>query len=227
LGKADSSATQFWRQNVAFTFFAVFQAMSFTVTKTKRKSVSTISSRVEKKTRSSEQGSTAYWNCSCLLGCDKCQTTQQKSPKNLTPFTRKVYAFCKLVPPGHICTYKDLAEAIGVERGYRAVGNALRNNPFAPTVPCHRILKSDWSIGGFSGETGAESIKVQRKIQLLKAEGIEFNKTSTELRVDQLYRAKVRFDFKSCDRVIGAKDLLSEELARRDVDPERDSEASE
>lgn len=60
-------------------------------------------------------------------------------------------------------TYKEVAHAIGKPKAYRAVGNALNRNPFAPEVPCHRVIKSDGSIGGFASGSN-------KKLKLLKSE---------------------------------------------------------
>jgi methylated-DNA-[protein]-cysteine S-methyltransferase len=88
-------------------------------------------------------------------------------------FAEKVYSALRKVPKGRVTTYKELANAIGT-KAYRAVGQAMRNNPYAPTVPCHRVVASDGTIGGFRGEkTGKE---IQEKIAMLKKEGILFEK---------------------------------------------------
>lgn len=86
-----------------------------------------------------------------------------------TAFQQKVYEKLKKVPPGFVTTYKELAKAIKT-KAYRAVGNAVRNNPYAPVVPCHRVVKSNGNIGGFGGKTEGEEIR--KKIELLKAEGV-------------------------------------------------------
>ena len=57
----------------------------------------------------------------------------------------------------------------------RAVGSAMRNNPFAPEVPCHRILSSDGSIGGFKGDWGADGKYAGQKRELLGKEGVKFD----------------------------------------------------
>ncbi len=90
----------------------------------------------------------------------------------VTPFQRRVYdALCE-VPRGRVTTYGLLARCIGCGSA-RAVGGALRRNPFAPRVPCHRVIASDGSIGGFSGQRqGAE---IRRKLALLREEGVEFD----------------------------------------------------
>jgi len=85
-------------------------------------------------------------------------------------FHEKIYKQLKRVPKGRVTTYKDLADSLNT-KAYRAVGTAMKNNPYAPIVPCHRVVKSDGSIGGFSGKKG-----VSGKIKLLKQEGILVNK---------------------------------------------------
>lgn len=90
----------------------------------------------------------------------------------VTPFQAKVYqALCE-VPKGTVTTYGELAKRIGC-RSAQAVGGALRNNPFAPEVPCHRVVAADLSIGGFQGET--DGPQIERKKALLLAEGIAFD----------------------------------------------------
>jgi methylated-DNA-[protein]-cysteine S-methyltransferase len=85
-------------------------------------------------------------------------------------FTERVYEELRKVPKGKVTTYKKLAEKLGT-KAYRAVGSALKNNPFAPKVPCHRVIKSDGSIGGFMGKMAGE--EVAKKIVLLRSEGVE------------------------------------------------------
>jgi methylated-DNA-[protein]-cysteine S-methyltransferase len=87
-----------------------------------------------------------------------------------TEFQHKVYEKLKLVPSGFVTTYKQLAAALNT-KACRAVGNALRNNPYAPVVPCHRVVMSNGNIGGFNGRKQGEEI--QHKIELLKAEGVK------------------------------------------------------
>ena len=81
----------------------------------------------------------------------------------LTEFEKKVYAACRLIPKGQTRSYKWIAEKIGRPQAYRAVGNALHKNPFAPLVPCHRVIKSDGTVGGFASGPA-------RKRKLLAAE---------------------------------------------------------
>ncbi|NOX25412.1 MAG: MGMT family protein [Deltaproteobacteria bacterium] len=88
-----------------------------------------------------------------------------------TEFAGRVYRALAEVPAGMVTTYKLLAAAVGC-RSCQAVGQALRRNPFAPQVPCHRVIKSDLSLGGFMGECGGAAR--QRKIALLRREGVIF-----------------------------------------------------
>jgi methylated-DNA-[protein]-cysteine S-methyltransferase len=82
-------------------------------------------------------------------------------------FQKRVYAVCSRVPKGRITTYRDIGNAIGgYGQVYRAVGAALHKNPFAPKVPCHRVVNSNGNVGGF-----ARGVKA--KIAMLKKEGIK------------------------------------------------------
>ena len=85
-------------------------------------------------------------------------------------FAEEIYQLLREVPKGKVTTYKILAEKMST-KAYRAVGQALRHNPYAPEVPCHRVVRSDGSIGGFMGKT--TGMEIERKIKMLKAEGIE------------------------------------------------------
>jgi O-6-methylguanine DNA methyltransferase len=67
----------------------------------------------------------------------------------LTPFQQAVYRAVCHIPKGQTRSYQWVARRIGRPRAVRAVGNALRRNPFAPLVPCHRVVRSDGSLGGF------------------------------------------------------------------------------
>jgi methylated-DNA-[protein]-cysteine S-methyltransferase len=87
----------------------------------------------------------------------------------MTPFQQKTYVLLKQVPAGKVTTYKAIADALGT-RAYRAIGQYMKHNPYAPTVPCHRVVASDGSIGGFMGKTSGPEIA--KKIALLQKEGI-------------------------------------------------------
>lgn len=80
------------------------------------------------------------------------------------------------VPAGRVSTYAAIAKALSSSP--RAVGGALRNNPYAPEVPCHRVIASDGYVGGFKGdwEKAPSGINQTMKLRLLKEEGVEFTK---------------------------------------------------
>ena len=83
-----------------------------------------------------------------------------------TKFQIKVWKYLKKIPPGRVKTYKQVAKAINKPKSARAVANACANNPYAPKVPCHRVIRSDGKLGGFSAPGG-----VKAKKKLLKKEG--------------------------------------------------------
>ena len=85
----------------------------------------------------------------------------------ITEFQRRVYIELLNVPRGATITYGELARRIGC-RSAQAVGQALRRTPFAPYVPCHRVIASNGSIGGFHGQIEGEMI--EKKRQLLERE---------------------------------------------------------
>jgi len=88
-----------------------------------------------------------------------------------TAFEQRVYAALRRIPRGRVVTYKALA--LYVECGScRAVGQALHRNPFAPEVPCHRVIASDLTVGGFQGQRSGQAL--ESKLRLLKAEGVRF-----------------------------------------------------
>jgi methylated-DNA-[protein]-cysteine S-methyltransferase len=89
----------------------------------------------------------------------------------LTPFQIKVYEAICQVPKGKATTYKYLANAIGC-RSSQAVGQALKRNPYAPTIPCHRVVQSNMKLGGFGGCRVGD--KINKKKHLLTSEGIDF-----------------------------------------------------
>jgi methylated-DNA-[protein]-cysteine S-methyltransferase len=70
-------------------------------------------------------------------------------------FQRRVYAVTRAIPPGEVLTYGEVARRVGEPGAARAVGQALGHNPFAPVVPCHRVLAAGGKSGGFSAEGGA------------------------------------------------------------------------
>jgi methylated-DNA-[protein]-cysteine S-methyltransferase len=74
---------------------------------------------------------------------------------------------------GKVSTYGELAKAIGKPKSARAVGGALKRNPFAPAVPCHRVVGANLSLTGFEGSRGDE--KINKKKKMLEEEGVEFS----------------------------------------------------
>lgn len=87
----------------------------------------------------------------------------------VSEFDVRVISALKKIPKGKITTYGLLAKAIGKPKATRAVGSAVGRNPYAPKVPCHRVVKSDGSVGGYASGT-------KKKVELLEEEGIVVNK---------------------------------------------------
>ena len=85
-----------------------------------------------------------------------------------TKFQLKVWTYLRKIPRGRVKTYSQVAKAIGKPLAVRAVANAIGKNPYAPKIPCHRVIRSDGSLGGYSGKGG-----VKTKRFLLKKEGIK------------------------------------------------------
>ena len=83
-----------------------------------------------------------------------------------TKFQVIVWKYLKTIPKGKVKTYKQVAIGINRPKSARAVANACAKNPYAPKIPCHRVIRSDGSLGGFSAPEG-----VKAKIKLLKKEG--------------------------------------------------------
>jgi O-6-methylguanine DNA methyltransferase len=101
-------------------------------------------------------------------------------------FGSRVIEAMKHIPRGRVTTYKAIAHSLGC-KAYRAVGNAVGANPYAPVVPCHRVVKSDGTVGNYGSG-------VRRKIELLNKEGIRIYGNSRSAKV--LDFEKVLFRFK-------------------------------
>ena len=86
-----------------------------------------------------------------------------------TKFQLKVWRFLQKIPRGKIKTYSEIAKAIGKPNSFRAVANAVAKNPFPPTIPCHRVVRANGTLGGYSGKGGSKTKK-----KLLKKEGFSF-----------------------------------------------------
>ena len=84
-----------------------------------------------------------------------------------TKFQLKVWSYLRKIPRGRVKTYSQVAKAIRRPLAVRAVANAIGKNPYAPKIPCHRVIRSDGSLGGYSGKGG-----VKTKRLLLQKEGI-------------------------------------------------------
>ena len=84
-----------------------------------------------------------------------------------TKFQKKVWNYLKTIRKGTVKSYKQVAIAINAPKSARAVANAVGKNPFAPKIPCHRVIRSDGSLGGYSGKGGVKTKKL-----LLKREGL-------------------------------------------------------
>ena len=84
-----------------------------------------------------------------------------------TKFQLKVWKYLKTIPKGTIKTYKQVAIAIKSPKSARAVANACGKNSYAPKIPCHRVIRSDGCLGGYSGRGG-----IKTKLRLLRSEKI-------------------------------------------------------
>lgn len=124
---------------------------------------------------------------------------------SVSAFAERVYEVVRRVPAGRVTTYGLVARAVGC-RSARAVGQALRRNPYAPDVPCHRVIRSDLRVGGFCGnEAGGE---VRRKLALLAREGVLFRKgklIEKERVVGRDWGTGSKIDIKMISRNIGAR----------------------
>ncbi len=88
-------------------------------------------------------------------------------------FAERVYKLTRQIPRGKVSTYKEIAEALGT-RAYRAVGQALHVNPYAPRVPCHRVVNSQGDLHGFASG-------LRKKAILLRKEGISIKNNRINL----------------------------------------------
>lgn len=91
-------------------------------------------------------------------------------------FKEKVWNLTKNIPKGKVTTYKEIAKALN-SKACRAVGTALKKNPYAPKVPCHRVINSNGKIGSYKGKPNSKE-----KMILLKKDGIEINNNKIDLK---------------------------------------------
>jgi O-6-methylguanine DNA methyltransferase len=87
---------------------------------------------------------------------------------NYTNFQKKILQTVRKIHYGETRSYKEAAEEAGYPRAYRAVGNTMRNNPLPLIIPCHRVIKSNGMLGGFSGKEG---VALKKKMIDLESEG--------------------------------------------------------
>lgn len=78
-----------------------------------------------------------------------------------------------MIPAGRVTTYAELARAVGRPKAARAAGNAVNKNPHAPSVPCHRVVKSNGEVGGYAGG-------IEQKIKYLAKEGVNISQGRVE-----------------------------------------------
>lgn len=88
----------------------------------------------------------------------------------MAEFSERVLRIAKLIPKGKVTTYSEIARALGRPLACRAVGQALRRNARPVEIPCHRVVRSDGGIGGYSGSRPG---KIRQKAMLLSSEGVE------------------------------------------------------
>ena len=93
--------------------------------------------------------------------------------RQTTPFQRKVYEALLRIPKGQVRTYSQVARMIGKPNAARAVGQALKRNRWAPAIPCHRVISSDGTLGGYSASGGPTA-----KRRLLQKEGVPASQLS-------------------------------------------------
>ncbi|MBW3018695.1 MGMT family protein [Candidatus Woesearchaeota archaeon] len=105
-------------------------------------------------------------------------------------FAEKVYELCKQVPEGKVTTYGEIAKKLNSSA--RAVGQALKRNPYAPIVPCHRVVKSDGCVGGFCGQSSGPEVK--RKMGMLRKEGI----TIIDGKIENFEKKTTSFSSSAC-----------------------------
>jgi methylated-DNA-[protein]-cysteine S-methyltransferase len=99
-------------------------------------------------------------------------------------FREKVYSLTRKIPKGRITTYREIAKKLKT-KAYRMVGKALKQNPFAPEIPCHRVVCSDGSLGGYKGKLNSK-----KKAAMLRKEGIVIKKGKVANFKNKLFRLR-------------------------------------
>jgi O-6-methylguanine DNA methyltransferase len=106
--------------------------------------------------------------------------------KKENSFRERVYAFAKQIPRGKVTTYGELARLAGHPGAARAVGQFMKTNPFAPHVPCHRVVAASGALRGYSAPGG-----LKQKKALLIREGVKFKGGRVDL-ARSMWRNKLR-----------------------------------
>lgn len=119
--------------------------------------------------RSSEEVAWAAKDLLAYVRGERVDLDMKVDLSTITPFQRSVLEETSKVPRGQVATYAEIAKRIGNPKAVRAVGQALRRNPIPIAVPCHRVIASDGTLGGYDGHMGDE-----RKVRLLQIEGVVF-----------------------------------------------------
>ncbi|NCA93523.1 MGMT family protein, partial [bacterium] len=101
---------------------------------------------------------------------------KSEKKNKISRFAEQVYQITGKIKTGQVATYGQIAQAIKKPKAARAVGRALHNNPFAPQVPCHRVIKGNGEIGGFAGGSS-------KKAKLLKQEGVNIKDGKIDLKI--------------------------------------------
>ena len=121
--------------------------------------------------QSGRHGVSASSTCqnNCSLHLKKCKETGVFLNMTLkgSKFQLKVWKYLQKIPKGKVKTYKQVAIAIKRPKSARAVANACAKNPYAPKIPCHRVIRSDGALGGYSGKGG-----IKQKLRLLRSEKV-------------------------------------------------------
>jgi len=123
-------------------------------------------------------GGVAAHNVYYPHSADERTSFKLKNGKRIPQHHWDVYDYILAIPAGKVTTYKEVSLAIGGSP--RSVGNALRNNPFIPYIPCHRVIASDLTLGGYFGELGKHhktGTRYHQKLGILEKEGVGFTES--------------------------------------------------
>jgi len=118
------------------------------------------------------QNVASYYRGKCVRFSVRVDLTDQP------PYRRAVLEACRRIDFGKTASYTDLARATNNPRAARAVGSAMANNPLPLVIPCHRVLRSDGTLGGFSSPKG-----IREKLRMLELEGVSTNGLDRVVRV--------------------------------------------